>query len=143
MDKRIEFCKMPGLLISVYTGKMRDFFQQDDKVEAEEAFNAKRDKFTDFDAARKASKAKDSKDSNADSTSKTGDSKEKKGSKDKDGMALGDEADDMDDDDENKETVVEDCFPPICMKKYVSTFSEPLIKFFTFMRIYFKYSILL
>ncbi|XP_056021116.1 sodium channel protein 1 brain-like isoform X8 [Ostrea edulis] len=98
--------------------------KHDDKVEAEEAFNAKRDKFTDFDAARKASKAKDSKGSNADSTSKTGDSKEKKGSKDKDGMALGDEADDMDDDDENKETVVEDCFPPICMKKYVSTFSD-------------------
>lgn len=34
-------------------------------------------------------------------------------------MALGAEADGMDDeDDENKETVVEDCLPPFCMAKY-------------------------
>lgn len=80
----------------------------------DEAFKAKRDKFSDFDAARKASKAKDSTASNAGSTSK-GDKSDSKEKKDKDGMALGAEAEDMD---ENKETVVEDCLPAFCMKKY-------------------------
>lgn len=93
-------------------------FQKDGKEEVDEAFKAKRDKFSDFDAARKASKAKDSTASNSGSTSKAEkDAKDSKEKKDKDGMALGAEANDMDED-ENKETVVEDCLPPFCMSKY-------------------------
>ncbi|XP_062583302.1 sodium channel protein 1 brain-like isoform X2 [Saccostrea cucullata] len=97
-----------------------------DKGEVDKAFDAKRDKFSDFDAARKASKAKDSTASNAGSTSKAGETKDKKDGKDKDGMTLGDEANDMDDDDENKETVVEDCLPGFCMKNHAlwSDFDE-------------------
>lgn len=96
------------------------FFQKDGKEEVDEVFKVKRDKFFDFDVVRKVFKVKDLIVSNFGSISKVEkDGKDFKEKKDKDGMVFGVEVDGMDDeDDENKEIVVEDCFFLFCMVKY-------------------------
>ena len=86
---------------------------KDDDVE--NAFTAKRDKFSSFDTARKEAEAKNKKGSDKDKDETSEKTKNSSDDEDDDGLKLGDEASTI----EQPEVIkVNDCFPQFCMRRW-------------------------